>query len=274
MSLKQILKDVLSSEERELLVRGFDIVGDIAIIIIPEELEVKKSLIAEAVLASNKRIKSVARRAGVYGGEFRTLPLEHIGGERRFETIHKENGVLMYVDVEKVYFSTRSGTERMRIASLVKEGERILIMFSGIGPYPLMISRHSEAQSIVGVEKNPVAHSFAEKNLLINKKCSNISLFQGDVRKVLPQLGIPFDRICMVLPKDGEEFIRLALASLGTPGWLHFYDFQERSSHGLAVEKVRSGCKAEGRVLVKHELSTCGHTAPRVHRLCVDAFIK
>ncbi len=47
MKLKDILKDVLSKEELEFAPRAFDIVGDIAIIEIPDELKKKKKKIAD-----------------------------------------------------------------------------------------------------------------------------------------------------------------------------------------------------------------------------------
>ena len=158
MNLKEILGYLLSENELQLLVRGYDVVGDIAIIIIPQELEAKEQVIAAAILANNQKIKVVAKRAAHYGGEFRTLPIKIIGGEDRRETEVREFGLRLRLNVEKVYFSVRSGNERRRIAFLVQPGENVLVLFSGIAPYPLMISRYSLAKKIVGIEKNPVAH--------------------------------------------------------------------------------------------------------------------
>lgn len=87
-----------------IFVQSYDIVGDIAIIVIPDALLGKKRLIAGAILDLHRRIKVVARRAGIHDGEFRTLPLEIIGGEDRKETLHRENGVRLLVDPEAVYF--------------------------------------------------------------------------------------------------------------------------------------------------------------------------
>ena len=76
--LKKILRGHLAPEELAVLVQSYDVVGDIAIIVIPEALLGRKGLIAEAILHRHRRIKVVARRAGIYDGEFRTLPLEVI----------------------------------------------------------------------------------------------------------------------------------------------------------------------------------------------------
>ncbi len=155
MKLKKRLEDSLSARELERLVGAYDVVGDIAIVIIPEELEAKEHLIAEAILTSNRKINVVAKRAGNYGGEFRTMPLQILAGENRKETEVKEFGIRLLVNPETVYYSVRSGNERKRIASLVAPGESVLVLFSGIAPFPLIISRYSKAKSIVGIEKNP-----------------------------------------------------------------------------------------------------------------------
>ena len=90
MKLKGALQDLFSEHELNLLVRGFDVVGDMAITIIPPELEHREAAIGEAILSANKNIRVVAKRDGVYSGEYRTIPLTIIAGENRKETLHKE----------------------------------------------------------------------------------------------------------------------------------------------------------------------------------------
>jgi tRNA (guanine37-N1)-methyltransferase len=269
--LKEALRGHLSGEELQLLVQSYDIVGDIAIIIVPDELLAKKGLIAGAILALHKNIKVVARRAGIYDGEFRTLPLEIIGGEERKETVHREHGVRFLLNPETVYFSTRSSSERQRLASLARDRERVLVLFSGIGPYPLIIGRANPSCRVIGIEKNPVAHAYALKNLGYNKKISNVAFYEGDVRTVVPGLKMTFDRIVMPLPKSAEAFLGLALQFLQRPGWLHFYDLQEKGGVEESIEKVRSACRQVARPVVSAEVTICGHCAPRLYRICVDA---
>ncbi len=271
--LKEALRGHLSGEELQLLVQSYDIVGDIVIIIIPDALMVKKGLIAGAILALHKNIKVVARRAGIYDGEFRTLPLEIIGGEERKETVHREHGVRLLLNPETVYFSTRSSSERQRLTSLVRDRERVLVLFSGIGPYPLIIGRANPSCRVIGIEKNPVAHAYALKNLGCNKKISNVAFYEGDVRTVVPGLKMTFDRIVMPLPKSAEAFLGLALQYLQRPGWLHFYDLQEKGGVEESIEKVRSACRQVARPVVSAEVTICGHCAPRLYRICVDARI-
>ncbi|MFP4424730.1 MAG: class I SAM-dependent methyltransferase [Candidatus Woesearchaeota archaeon] len=265
-TLKEALEGKLTEEEMEKVVRSYDIVGDIAIIDIPEELEHREKLIGETVLSLHKNVNVVCKKSGIHEGEFRTQPLSVVAGEERKETKYRENACTFYLNPETCYFSSRSSTERKRIAELVKEGEEVLVMFSGIGPFPIVIAKHNKIKRIVGVEKNPDAHSYAEKNRTLNKV--DVELICGDVNEVT--LGI-FDRVIMPLPKTGEHFLDVALKALKPGGWLHFYDFQ--SEFELAREKVEEAAKRAGREVLSSDIVKCGQYAPRVHRVCVDAKI-
>ncbi len=273
VDLKTCLRDILPQEELDQLVRSYDVIGDMAVVIIPETLAHRERQIGEAILANTKRIKVVARRDGIYSGEFRTIALKVIAGENRKETVHREYGVSLAVNPETVYFSVRSGTERKRIADLVAPGEEVLVLFSGIAPYPLVIAANSEARQVVGIEKNPEAHRYALMNLARNKKLGNVLLHCGDVAEVLPQLARCFDRIVMPLPKSGAAFLPLALSVLRPGGMLHFYDMQKESDFAGSVETVRGVILAQGRTLRSAAVVRCGHCAPRTFRICVDCLI-
>lgn len=273
MRLKELLDGVLSGRDLQLLVGAYDVVGDIVIMTIPRELETKEREIAAAILANSRKVKVVAKRTAHYGGEYRSRPIAIIGGEDRKETEVREFGVRLSLHVEKVYFSIRSGNERRRIASLVMPEEQVLVLFSGIGPYPLMISRYSLAKRIAGIEKNPVAHEYALVNLKLNRRADNVELFLGDIVDILPQFTVQFDRIIMPLPKSAGHFVDLALTALRPGGCLHFYDMQHSGSFSESVAKVRKASALAGLRLLAAEVVSCGHCGPRTYRICVDARI-
>jgi tRNA (guanine37-N1)-methyltransferase len=273
MKLKKRLEDSLSAGELACLVGAYDMVGDMAIIIIPAELAAKEQLIAEAVLGSNKKIRVVAKRAGNYGGEFRTIPLQVLAGENRKETEVVESGVRLLVNPETVYYSVRSGNERRRLAALVQPGESVLVLFSGIAPFPLIIARYSEAKSVVGIEKNPEAHAYARENLRRNKKQKNIHLYLGDVREVVPALAATYDRVIMPLPAGGEEFLPCGLQAVRAGGVLHFYALQRQELFAASCEKIAAACAAVNRTVLSTAITRCGHCAPKTYRICIDARI-
>lgn len=274
MRLKQALRGVLTEEELQTFIGSYDVVGDIAIIIIPENLRVREQIIAEVLLAVNRKIKVVAKRAGNYGGEFRTIPLKILAGEARKETEVKEFGIRLRLNPESVYYSVRSGHERRRIASLVREDEEVLVLFSGVAPYPLVISRFSRARKIVGIEKNRIAHSYALQNLRLNKKADNIELHSGDAGEVLAaQAGRRYDRVIMPLPTMAATFLPWAMKVLKPHGWLHFYDLQRPELFASSIQKITDVCRDHFRVLDSAVITRCGHCGPRTFRICIDALI-
>jgi tRNA (guanine37-N1)-methyltransferase len=274
MRLKDSLSGLLTDEERQVLVGSYDVVGDIAIIIIPESLVNREKLIAEAILANNRNIKVVAKRDGLYSGEYRTIPLALLAGENRKVTEVREFGIRLRLNPERVYFSVRSGNERRRIASLVTPDEVVLVLFSGVAPYPLVISRFSHAKTIVGIEKNPEAHDYALQNLQLNKKQDNISLYLGDAAVVIPTFCQRFDRLVMPSPTNADAFLPSALGVLKPGGYLHFYDLQKAEGIADSVAKITASCNALNRQVESLRIIRCGHCGPRTYRICVDARIE
>jgi len=271
--LKSDLRPVCSEEEISQLVGGYDVVGDVAIIIIPEELAVREQLIGDTLLAANPRLRTVAKRAGLYSGEFRTIPLTVIAGRDSTETEVKEFGIRLRLDPATVYYSVRSGSERQRVASLVTAGEQVLVMFSGIAPFPLHIAKYSAAAWITGIEKNPVAHAYGRENVQLNRSLNNISLYCGDVREVLTTIQHKFHRIIMPAPTLAGNYLEDALQVLAGGGTLHYYDMQAPDCFDRAVVAVEAACTASGRALVSAEVVRCGHCSPKSYRICVDAVI-
>ena len=273
-SYAEALKGILTKAERAKLPKSFDIVGDILIFAdFPAELESMSAQIASAILKTFPNIKVVCRKAKKYSGEFRTPMLRILGGKRRKETIHKENGVRLKLHVEKVYFSPRLSTERDRISKLVKPGESILVMFSGCGAYPINLAKNTKAKQILGVEINPIAHKYALENIELNK-ATNVKLYLGDVRLVLPTIKDTFDRVLMPLPKTGSKFLDVAIPKVKKGGTLHFYDFLQEDEFHLASEKILSTCKKLGRVTDILRTVKCGQYGPGKFRVCVDVKIK
>jgi len=268
-NLKTALKGKLSKKELDNLVRSYDIIGDIAIIEIPEVLEKKEKLIASTLLEMVKPVKVVVRKVGGHKGQLRLQKFKILAGERRKKALYKENGVRMKIHIEKVYFSTRFGTERLRIAKQIKKGEDVLVMFSGAAPFLLVFAKNSEARKIVGVELNKEGHKMGEENVRLNK-FKHIELYCGDVRVVVPKLKKRFDRVCMPLPKGGEDYLDIALGAVKKGGIVHFYDFLGEDAFGEAKKKVKEACKKAKKSCKILGLTKCGQQSPRVWRICVD----
>lgn len=268
-TFREAVGERLSKEEHAVLRRAFDITGDIAIMEIPDELIGKEKLLGENLLKTQKNVVTVLKKAGMHGTEFRTQKMDWLAGEKKKETVHKELGVLIKLDVENVYFSPRLSTERRRVADQVRQGEDILVMFSGCAPYPCVLSKHTRAKGILGVELNPSGHKYGEENIRLNK-INNVALFQGDVREVVPGLKKRFDRIIMPLPKSAGDFLNIALDVSKKGTIINFYAFEEIGNFKAAHDRILKECKKKSMKCRILRTVKCGQHAPRVYRICVD----
>ena len=269
-NLREALKNKLTKKEKESLITSFDVVGDIALIQISDKLKKKERVIAETLLKLYKNINVVIKEIGGHKGIYRIQKVKVLAGESRKETEYRESGVRMRFNVEKTYFSPRYGTERLRVANLVKKGEDVLVMFSGVGPFCLVIARNAEPRVVYGIEINPLAHKYGVENVKLNKLEDKVKLFKGDVRKVVPGIRKKFDRVLMPLPKGGENFLGVALSAVKKNGMIHFYDFLHQDEFDKAKEKVKKACKESKKKCRILRLVKCGQQSPRVYRVCVD----
>src|SRR5438309_6698146 len=163
-------KDVIDvpSGMRPSLTSSFDVVGDIAVIKIPDELREYRKAIGEAIRRWNPRIGVVLEDRGVKG-EHRIREIDVIAGERRTTTTHTEHGLRYRVDLSQAYFSPRLASERKRIADLIREGERVADPFAGVGPYSILIAKRRRPREIVASDANPVAVRFLRANVAANR---------------------------------------------------------------------------------------------------------
>ena len=270
MKLKDVLKGKLSEKERSLL-RGFDVVGDIAVMELPKALFKKQKLIAKTLLELLPYVRTVVRKKGGHVGVYRKQPVQVLAGDGCKETVQKEFGVSMRLNIESCYFSPRLSSERERIAKLVKPGEWVLVMFSGVCPYALVIAKLARPERVVAVEANPSAHKYAVMNVQQNRLGHKVIPIKGDVRKVIPKEK--FDRVVMPWPQKGYLFLDVALKHVKKGGMIHVYDFQSETEQGSSRQKVLDACKkAKKTCRIVNEV-VCGQVGVRNWRVCIDARI-
>jgi tRNA (guanine37-N1)-methyltransferase len=272
-SLRDALKSILTVEEYDALRASYDIVGSIAIIEIPDLLIPKEKIIADKLMEVNKTVKTVLKKMGGHDGVYRTQQMSCISGVDTRETIVVENGVKLKVNVETAYYSIRMATERKRILQMITPGEKVLCLFSGIGPYPVVFSVYSEASEIVGIEINPAGHELAVENVAKNR-CTNVRLWCGDAHDIIPKLassGQRFDRVTMPLPHTADDFLPdvMTVAKQGTV--IHFYTFLEEGAFNKSIQIMRTICERNGFSLARYDVTKVGQHAPRIWRICLDA---
>nr|CCE70135.1 TPA: Methyltransferase [Pyrococcus abyssi GE5] len=251
-------------ELRRFLPTSFDIIGNIAIIEIPEELKGYAKEIGRAIVEVHKNVKAVYMKGSKIEGEYRTRELIHIAGENITETIHRENGIRLKLDVAKVYFSPRLATERMRVFKMAQEGEVVFDMFAGVGPFSILLAK--KAELVFACDINPWAIKYLEENIKLNK-VNNVVPILGDSREI----EVKADRIIMNLPKYAHEFLEHAISCINDGGVIHYYGFgPEGDPYGWHLERIRElankfGVKVE--VLGKRVIR---NYAPRQYNIAID----
>ncbi|MEM7816081.1 MAG: class I SAM-dependent methyltransferase family protein, partial [Candidatus Aenigmatarchaeota archaeon] len=199
MSLKDELIGKIPKNRLSFLRTGFDIIGDVAVIEIPDELERQKMAIAKAVLMANRNVRTVCRKLGEREGRYRLREMEILLGKST-ETVHREYGCAFKLDVRKVYFSPREGTERQRVAEQVKPKETVMVMFEGVGPYAIQIAKKQpKVKKVIAIEINPKAVEYMRENITLNKVSDRVEPVLGDVSRAAKRFYGTCDRVVMPL---------------------------------------------------------------------------
>ena len=223
--------------------RGYDIVGNIAIIKFKRGIGLlEKKKIAKKLLKEHKNVKTILEKTGKFSGRLRTLKTKWILGEKTKEALYKENNCVFRFNVDKCYFSPRLASERLEIAKMIKKGENVLVMFSGVGSYAIVIAKLSKAKKVVGVELSRKCNKYAAANVKRNN-LNNVEIIQGDVRKALPKIKEKFSRIVMPRPNLKDSFLDAAFPRIKNSGIVHYYGFYNENE----VEKLKELIMAEAR---------------------------
>ena len=269
-SITELLKDKLTEEEIEELKKSFDIIGDVVIVEIPEDLEAHKKEIGQATLQFTKR-KTVYMKKSAVKGVTRVRELELIAGEDNPITIHKEHGTRLKLDVKNVYFSPRLATERKRVQEATQEGEEILDMFAGIGPFPIVIA-HEKNVNITAVDINEYAIKYLNENIKLNKLAPNahITAICGDTNEVaLNELkDKKFDRLIMNLPGLAPEFLDLAVSLCKDGGVIHYYEFSDGFSQG--IERAQIACEKQNKEVEILNTRKVKSSSPGMWHVAID----
>jgi tRNA (guanine37-N1)-methyltransferase len=192
-----------------------------------------------------------------------------LAGDKNTEVVHKEYGCFFKLDPQKAYFSPRESTERQRIAEMVKPREEVLVMFSGVCPYPITIARKQTLVSkIYAVELNPVAHKYALENIKLNHLEKKIIPILKDVRKA-KEIG-KVDRIIMPLVEKAIDYLDIAFSHSKKGTIIHLYGLSKEKDFKDLEEKVK---KIAGKCNVKYKIIGRQDVlpyAPRIKKVRLD----
>lgn len=235
-----------------LLPSGFQKIGNIVILNLPDELHEYSRMIGRVVLKNYPHTRTVAMRLGGVGGELKKPEVSVIAGEKSTITMHRENRCLYRIDVAKLMFSKGNIHERGRLSKLVEKWETVVDMFAGIGYFSIPIARHAKPKKIFAIEKNPVAIEYLKENIKLNKVDDRMTPVFGDCRQM--RFGDIGDRILMGYLPDTRQFLPVAFEALKPEGgMIHYHDNYHKTElwekpvqvletagfkHGYTLEKI------------------------------------
>jgi tRNA (guanine37-N1)-methyltransferase len=208
---------------------------------------------AENILRSRPSLHTAVYAMGEVSGEYRTREFTVLAGRPTTRTQVTEHGHHFTVDLAGAYFSARLSTERQRILHQVQDGEVILDMFAGVGPFAITLA--AKVALVVASDLNPQAIELLLENLARNR-AGNVLPVLADARRLAGILPWEFDRIVMNLPLAGTEFLPDAFRLCKAGGTIHFYSLvsaegehtariQELGGTVLSEREVRSYSPAQ-----------------------------
>ncbi|CAL8068283.1 unnamed protein product [Calicophoron daubneyi] len=155
-------------------------------------------------------IRTVVHKAHKIESEYRVFELDLMAGEPDYVTTVRENGLSFQLDISKVYWNSRLGTEHTRIvdklSSLVKsvKGPRsgrslctepvvVYDVFAGVGPFAVPAAR--SGCRVFANDLNPDSYKWLLKNIEVNKSrkypLENITCYNLDGREFIRKVVLP-----------------------------------------------------------------------------------
>jgi len=251
--------------------KSYDNFGNIIVVKFPKNFALKdKKKFAEKLLKEQKGVKTVLEKKERIKGRLRKLSTNYIAGENTKEVLYRENGCVFRFNIDKTYFSPRLSNERKEIASKIKKGELVLVMFAGVAPYSIVIAKLSKAKKVFSNEINREANKYAELNIKLNKVKDKIKLVNGDIKRIADKLKEKFDVIVMPRPQLKETFLKQAFMLSKKGARIYYYDFCKDDEIDSVVEKIKKEAKKYKKKIKILNIKRAGELAPYKIRLRVD----
>lgn len=254
--------------------RSFDVMGNISLVKFPDGTsQQEKKSFAEKIMHKHKGVETVVEKSDKFKGRLRKMQTRHILGKENKEVFYRENGCSFRFNIDDCYFSPRLSNERKEVATKVKDGDSVLVMFAGVGPFSIVTAKNSKAKKVVSNEINRIATNYAKQNVEINKLQDKVDVFQGDIKKASSRLEEKygkFDLILMPRPQLKDSFLQQAfkLSKSGTK--IIYYGFCDEGHREWIKDCIKEEAEKAGKEIRILKTKKAGEVAPYRLRLRVE----
>ena len=261
MGLKDQLAGRMPADLVSLVSDHFEVIGDVAVLSVPDELEPYKHLIVQAIVSKRKNISTVLNKKEKVTGDSRTARYEILQGDSAV-TLHHEFGFAYRLDIRRTFFSSRMANERKRVSNQVRPNEKVCVPFAGVGPFAIPAA--ARGAQVLAIEKNPEAFRYLLENIALNRVTGNCSAVQGDALDTAHMPHTVFDRLIIPAPYGLDHALETLLPVLSDNGMVHFYTFKAKEQ----IPGLIAAFKGKG--LTVTYSSPCGNVAPGLSRWVFD----
>ncbi len=270
ISLKEELKDDVPAGLLTFIPSGWQIIGHVIVITIPEQVMDYRHLIVRALCGRYPGCRTILRDRGIKG-QLREPVRELLYGNCT-ETLHKENGCMFKLDAARIMYSKGNLAEK-RHMSLLGAGEVLVDMFAGIGYFSIPIAVHSRPRKIISIELNPLSFGYLQENIKLNKVENIIEPICGDCSIEAPR-GIA-DRVIMGYVGTTHQYLEQGIAALKPEGGiLHYHETTpEELVFDRPIRRITEAARKAGRCVRIDSCRQIKKYSPGVWHIGVDAFI-
>uniref|UniRef100_UPI00351C8888 class I SAM-dependent methyltransferase n=1 Tax=Methanomethylovorans sp. TaxID=2758717 RepID=UPI00351C8888 len=171
------------------------------------------------------------------------------------------------------YFTPRLATERSRILEQIKNSEVVVDMFTGVGPFSILIAKNRSSCRVVAIDKNPEAVRFLRHNIELNA-VSNVVAVEGDAKEEAQIYAGIADHIIMNLPHTAREFLDAAMV-IAKPGTvIHYYDITPESDlYSSSLSHIESAASRAGFAVELRATRIVRSYSPHQFNVCIEVRI-
>jgi len=254
---------------------NYDLLGNIAIVKFPKGAKKREKLEQARELLMIPSVKTVLEKLDKVKGRLRTIKTRYIAGKRNLIAEYRESECRFRFNVETCYFSPRLSNERIEVARMIKKTDNVLVMFSGVGPFSIVIAKLVRPKRVLSIELGKECCKYAKENVRLNKVADIVEVIQGDVKKVVKKGGLKekFDVIVMPRPNLKETFLKEAFAAAKKGAKIIYYGFSPESEKEKMLENLLKEAKKLKRNINILSIEEAGDIAPYEHRYRIEILV-